>query len=120
MSCATGLSLVPTSTITPSNRITRRTQTKLRRFGRGRGSAGGSTTTSGGTPSGWLAAAAVFAGAPTGLPHFRQNCASDGKLAPHWLHPSVAEKNGAPVLLPAVFAGCPHFGQNCKPSGRLA
>ena len=42
------------------------------------GSPGGSASTTAGD----------FGGRLTGLPHFRQNCASSGRLAPHLLHPS--------------------------------
>src|ERR1700675_829914 len=100
--CAPELSLVTAHTMTPTSTASRM-QRNVRRLRGGSGSfALGITSTTLGS----------FAGELTGLPHFRQNCASSGRVAPHWLHPNRTLV--VVVLFVGIPTGSPHLRQRCE------
>src|ERR1022692_2143379 len=92
--CALGLSLVPAHRMTPTKTASS-IQRKTRRGRRGCRISGGRASTTAGLLGGEL----------TGFPHFRQNCASSGRLAPHLLHPSMTLVTGGVVLFVAILSG---------------
>src|ERR1700689_4536003 len=109
--CANGLSLIATHKI-PATKIASRIQSTVRRL------RGGAISRAGGTST----AAAPFGGELTGLPHFRQNCASSGRLAPHLLHPNRTLAGGGVALFVDILTGSPRFrrsaylqGEKCQP-----
>jgi len=80
----------------------------MRRLRRGRGIfAGASTSTT----------TAFFGGELTGLPHFRQNSASSGSVAPHLLHPNRTLVGGGVVLSIGIFTGPQRLKKRREPSG---
>src|SRR5260370_794821 len=93
--CANGLSLVTAQRITPT-RITAGIQRSMRRLRRGRGIVAGASTST---------TTAFFGGELTGLPHFRQNSASSGSVAPHLLHPNRTLVGGGVVLSVGIRTG---------------
>ncbi len=114
--CAYGLSLVTAQRVATRNNASASPSTsRSLRFGRGTCDGNGSATAG-------LGMAAVFAGRLTGFPHFKQNRAPSGRIAPHLLQArsTVVAGGSAAVVGHAVPTGCPHFRQNCEPSGRLA
>jgi hypothetical protein len=52
-----------------------------------------------------------FRGILTGLPHFRQNCASSGKVAPHLLQPRMTFVADDTVLFVGILTGS--TSENC-------
>src|SRR6266581_2573881 len=101
--CAPGLSLVTAHNISPSKREGR-IQRSRRRLRRDCGSfVGGSTCTTTGS----------FAGKLTGFPHFRQNSASSGRVAPHLLHPNRTLVVGG-VLFVGITTGSPHLKRSAN------
>src|SRR5579859_4070261 len=93
--CAVVLSLVATHKTTPIN--TARTSHRIQRrlcFGGVISTAIGASATTG-----------DFGGELTGLPHFRQNCASSGRVAPHLLHPRMTLVVGGVVLFVDIRTG---------------
>src|SRR5580698_11382524 len=108
--CAKGLSLTATHRM-PATKMASRIHSTGRRLRRG-----GAISRAGGTST----AAALFAGELTGLPHFRQNCASSGRLAPHLLHPSRTLAGGGVALFVDILTGSPRFGGSANLLGENA
>jgi hypothetical protein len=71
-------------------------------LGRGGGICGGGNISTAGP---------VLGGELTGLPHFRQNWASSGRLAPHLLHPKSTLAGGGVVLSVGILTGSPRYGK---------
>src|SRR5450631_1089552 len=106
--CAPVLSLVTAHRMTPT-RIASSNQRSTRRLRRG-----GVTSAGAGTST----TAGVFGGELTGLPHFRQNCASSGRLAPHLLHPNRTLVEDDVVLFVGILTGSRRFQIEVRTLGR--
>src|SRR5438477_13110520 len=55
----------------------------------------------------------------TGLPHFRQNCASSGSVAPHLAHPRRTLATGGGVLFGDILTFSPRLRENFEHQGDL-
>src|SRR5215471_2258984 len=107
MVCANGLSLVAAQRIAPKKTPTTTQSTSRPIFRRGGASStiGSSIFTS------------SFGGMLTGFPHFRQNWASSGRVAPHLLHPRRTLVADYVVLVGDIITNFSALGHLRLPGG---
>src|SRR5436305_14098470 len=107
--CASVLSLIAAQPTTPA-RMGSSIQSNKRRLGCRRGNeAGGNTSTT----------VASFNGELTDFPHFKQNCAESGKVAPHLLHPSNTFAGGSGALFVGILSGSQQSDGNANHRGEM-